>query len=955
MVGDTQAVETALNSVFGEANIDPDVEKRLREFSREHQVQSGPAASGNEVIATRPEQKHIEQFISSEMEPMRMPSRNCKILTGIPGLDKVLCGGLAVAGNDSTSVVIKGPHGGGKTTLALQFACNLFNDPKLDGSIAYLTLEQKGQDIQMAMKQFSWCPDDSDIKIHSDFTDMDTLNELEKKPLFYVGQYPDTALRAFGEEHPESSPFFHYQSSLTSHIRNVVESLKHCEMIVIDSLTDPFVEEVSEGSYRLQRSLFHEICALGEEFNCTIVILLEKNHKLGWKDYVPNVVIDLGWKDDRSGRLVQIEKARFQEVLDGRHEMQIEPVTGISIRPNLPSLLRKAAKESYAEDRALVPQKFCTNTKFNQILGDPDGGLLKGSAALLYGPDATRKKAVVTQFLQQGVLDGWRAGGKVLFLVAGSTREVARKIMEQYVDRKALENLCREMRALLDDGEIDFENQTDFSKDDLMRLCGGEDEQVPGDKGWKEWQTLDEAERKARVELAFEKLFLPRVILFPITGFFESIDELAHQVGQFIDNNDGSAKNNIQRIAFDDIAAFGSDPFAVLPLKEFCSLKGVTTLFVHTVESGLESPIREHFDTFIQSRFLLLPNRVNNRIGYSAKYVDGTSTRAGRSWEVGFEDGQLTVQDSFREYVEDREGKLHLLPLTLSLYGEYKSLEDFWQSEAETIFGHQEHKTDNFRFFHVGGFQKHLAKFEIMASRCEMEETWVSNVDEFAFDYLVKTGKLECIDPHLSQFKNPGDETFHKLAWQRGKSNLDAKQYGLPHRIDFGVYTVRTDIVKDFGYSPQKVDWTWDEILDFAGQVQEKQALYTGVSAQDLEQFKHEVRAGNFPDEARYLIPVFDFFEGVDESFLCFILEVCWPHLFEDGEFQGFDTSNVQSAVLQLRTILKQLNALPKDPLRADEPKPAVFQRHWFASYSELTKRFPEVAQNTMIINPPKM
>ena len=67
----------------------------------------------------------------------------------------------------------------------------------------------------------------------------------------------------------------------------------------------------------------------------------------------------------------------------------------------------------------------------------------------------------------------------------------------------------------------------------------------------------------------------------------------------------------------------------VLPLKELLVSKGVTSLFVHTVDADLVSPIRESFDHSIRSRHLLLPNVANTRIGYQV-LTDGRKVRIAR-------------------------------------------------------------------------------------------------------------------------------------------------------------------------------------------------------------------------------------------------------------------------------------------------------------------------------------
>lgn len=846
------------------------------------------------------------------METVGKTANKGILKTGIAGFDDVLCGGLNLSVGRAMSIVIKGPHGAGKTTFGLQFASNFFNSmlfghdgdqlsPSGGRSVAFFSLEQRAEDMKTSMSQFDWQPIDfNHVLCQEDFTQFPTITQFPtpesvESPMFFIGQFPQTALDAMEQLGGEASPGDATVSSLTEYVRMVVEQMKDCGLIVIDSISDPFDDELNKGSYRLNRTLFQELCAIGEEFGATVVILLEKNNGAGWRDFVPDMVVELGWQELPNGdlrRFLQVEKGRFQEILDGRHELRIEPGRGIVVNPILSAVLRRAAGELRKHPRQMRSVPFCVNTDFNRILGAEYGGkILEGSSTLLYGPDATRKKAIVTQFLHQGVLDTREEGGHVLFLIAGSTEGVARKTLCQYLDKKLVEDAFFDVAS-----------------------------------------------------------FMSHVVFFPVSGFFETINELAHEIGELI------AERNICRIAFDDVAAFLSNPKEVLPIKEYCSLKGVTSLFVETTEPGTESSIREHFDTFMRSRHLILPNGVSSRIGYQVKNVDGSSKSSGRSWELEFNDGRLFVRDSFREYVEDREGHLHLLPLRLTLFCEYPEMEKFWEKEAHEMFETCPNGIDDkLQTFVAGGFERHLESFDIMANRFEMVETRAYNVDEFAFDHLVANNRLEGLDAFAGTLEEPGTSKFHPLAWKRGQ--VDNKQYGIPHRLDFGIYTVRTDILQQLGLDPNKSDWTWNEMIE-VGERAQSSFLYTEESDQQCKRrMIDSLEEGVYPSgKTRMTMPSFDFFAGADESFLSYVLEVLWPFLFDGDLFRGFDHPDVEKAVFCLRKVLIKMGALPgRNKAGAQDIVPAVFQRHWFVTFWEMQKRFPEHARNLRFIKPPKL
>jgi circadian clock protein KaiC len=75
-------------------------------------------------------------------------STNKRLKTGIDGLDDLLQGGILPLGEDGLIIMIKGPPGAGKTTLALQIAVNSKKWGICESSSAYWTIEQHRDDIQ---------------------------------------------------------------------------------------------------------------------------------------------------------------------------------------------------------------------------------------------------------------------------------------------------------------------------------------------------------------------------------------------------------------------------------------------------------------------------------------------------------------------------------------------------------------------------------------------------------------------------------------------------------------------------------------------------------------------------------------------------------------------------------------------------------------------------------------
>ncbi|MFH1471173.1 MAG: ATPase domain-containing protein [Candidatus Micrarchaeota archaeon] len=72
-----------------------------------------------------------------------------KIATGLPGLDDILDGGF-IKGN---SILVCGPPGAGKTTLAFQFLCE---GAKREEPGAYISFDEDGSKLLANMSSFGW-------------------------------------------------------------------------------------------------------------------------------------------------------------------------------------------------------------------------------------------------------------------------------------------------------------------------------------------------------------------------------------------------------------------------------------------------------------------------------------------------------------------------------------------------------------------------------------------------------------------------------------------------------------------------------------------------------------------------------------------------------------------------------------------------------------------------------
>src|SRR6185436_5865119 len=75
-----------------------------------------------------------------------------RILTGVPGLDNVLCGGL----DPDRLYLLEGEPGTGKTTIALQF---LLEGAARGEKGLYITLSESERELRVVAKRHGWSID----------------------------------------------------------------------------------------------------------------------------------------------------------------------------------------------------------------------------------------------------------------------------------------------------------------------------------------------------------------------------------------------------------------------------------------------------------------------------------------------------------------------------------------------------------------------------------------------------------------------------------------------------------------------------------------------------------------------------------------------------------------------------------------------------------------------------
>lgn len=300
-----------------------------------------------------------------------------RCLTGVPGLDHVLCGGLP----RNRLYLIQGDPGVGKTTLAMQF---LLEGARAGETGLYITLSETREEIENVSRSHGW--------------DVSTLN-------FYELSTIEEQIRGDSE-----STFFH--PSEVELNRTVNALIKEVERIkptraVFDSLSE--MRMLAETPLRYRR----QILQLKQFFagrKCTVLLLDDRtsgSHDLQVESIAHGVVcLDRASPDyGVSRRTLSILKIRGVAFREGQHDLILRK-GGMVVFPRL--IAGEHHREFKREDFASgIPE-------LDALLV---GGLGRGTSTMFMGPPGTGKSTLAVKF----ALAAAERGERVLFFVFDET------------------------------------------------------------------------------------------------------------------------------------------------------------------------------------------------------------------------------------------------------------------------------------------------------------------------------------------------------------------------------------------------------------------------------------------------------------------------------------------------------------------------------------------------------
>jgi circadian clock protein KaiC len=283
-----------------------------------------------------------------------------RLPTGIPGLDRILDGGLIQAG----VYIVQGPPGAGKTILGNQ-AC--FHHASRGGHAVYVTLLAESHSRMFGHLRRMRFFQESMIPEH----------------VYYVGGF--STLEAEG------------LSGLVTLLRGLVQK-KNAGLAVIDGLVSA---QESAPTDREFKKFLHDLHILADITRCTIVLLTNAQRHSGlfpehtMADGVLHLTDEIS--ELRPLRHIRVLKLRGSAPIRGLHSVRISDA-GFEVRPRLESVLDS---QPVSEREVAAGAKLAFGIpEFDEMLR---GGLRSGSITMLLGSSGSGKTLLGMHFLAEGI------------------------------------------------------------------------------------------------------------------------------------------------------------------------------------------------------------------------------------------------------------------------------------------------------------------------------------------------------------------------------------------------------------------------------------------------------------------------------------------------------------------------------------------------------------------------
>ncbi|MBN2250837.1 MAG: hypothetical protein JW724_02015 [Candidatus Altiarchaeota archaeon] len=241
-----------------------------------------------------------------------------KCLTGVPGLDRVLGGGLL----RNKTILLRGDFGSGKTILGTQFICNgivKYGEPGI-----IVLLEQGVEDFKRDLKAF-----DFDIEILQDTDKLIIIDESLSK--FNLGKRKESAKT---RHIPSAEERFMTTKEMVDYLLEIVKEIG-AKRIVIDNL--PAMDNLLRRTKSTRDDLLYLNYNLKNQDLTALLISDNLRHR---DDDVENyitdgvIVMEYNITGPDTGRHIYIKKMRGTKHSEGIHPIKFTEGVGVEVLEN---------------------------------------------------------------------------------------------------------------------------------------------------------------------------------------------------------------------------------------------------------------------------------------------------------------------------------------------------------------------------------------------------------------------------------------------------------------------------------------------------------------------------------------------------------------------------------------------------------------------------------------------